>query len=121
MLDNDMKNDELRLRMGELTAEECRVAKAAIKWANRIAADEIERLRKGINDYLTGYYDRPVGRRWREDREPCKHDKCVHDKYMWDECEPCIDMHFENVTKLDNSQPEQQDRKSEAADHIGDD
>ena len=34
MLNPDMSNEELRLHMGELTANECRVAKAAIAWAN---------------------------------------------------------------------------------------
>lgn len=34
MLDPDMPAQELRLHMGELTANEMRVARAAIRWAN---------------------------------------------------------------------------------------
>lgn len=33
-LDPDMPASELRLHMGELSAEEVRVARAAIRWAN---------------------------------------------------------------------------------------
>ena len=75
-------------------------------------AVEIERLRKAINDYLTGDYERPVGKRWRKDAEPCKHDKCVHKKFMWEECEPCIDMHFMSVLKLDNKTQQSQYEKT---------
>jgi hypothetical protein len=34
MLDPDMPTQELRLHMGELTPDEVRVARAAIRWAN---------------------------------------------------------------------------------------
>jgi len=34
MLDPDMPTQELRLHMGELTLDEVRVARAAIRWAN---------------------------------------------------------------------------------------
>lgn len=39
MLDGNMSNDELRLHMGEMTHEECMIARAAIKWANRVASE----------------------------------------------------------------------------------
>lgn len=35
MIDPDMPTQELRLHMGELTNDEVRVARAAIRWANR--------------------------------------------------------------------------------------
>jgi len=56
-----------------------------------------EVLRNGIHDYLEGNYERPVGKRWRKDGEPSKHDLCVHGRYMWEDCEACIDDHFEDV------------------------
>ena len=34
MLDPDMPDQEMRLHMGELTAQEMRTARAAIRWAN---------------------------------------------------------------------------------------
>ncbi|MDE2103482.1 MAG: hypothetical protein KGL39_39945 [Patescibacteria group bacterium] len=34
MLDPDMKTDALLLAMGEMTAQEIRTARAAIRWAN---------------------------------------------------------------------------------------
>lgn len=34
LLNPDMRDDELRLHMGELTASELLVARAAIRWAN---------------------------------------------------------------------------------------
>lgn len=36
MLNPDMSDQELRLHMGELTANEIRVARAAIRWANSV-------------------------------------------------------------------------------------
>ena len=45
MLDTDMPAQALRLHMGEMTAQEERTARAAIRWANAVAAAEIERLR----------------------------------------------------------------------------
>lgn len=37
MLDPDMPAQELRLHMGEMTAQEVRTARAAIRWANQVA------------------------------------------------------------------------------------
>ncbi len=41
-LDPDMPAQSLRLHMGELTAQEVRTARAAIKWANASMLREIE-------------------------------------------------------------------------------
>lgn len=54
-------------------------------------------LEAGIRAYLDGNYERPIGKRYRDDGEPSKHDQCVHRRYMWEDCEPCIDGHFEGV------------------------
>lgn len=56
------------------------------------AAAEIERLRKGIQDYLDGNYDHP-----RKYRAQGPQTKCPHGKLYWDACDGCIDDYF---TKL---------------------
>lgn len=50
------------------------------------AANEIERLRRGIADYLHGDYPRTA-----------KNDKCKHDRYGFEGCENCIDDYFEKL------------------------
>ena len=50
------------------------------------AANEILRLRKGIQDYLDGDYGRDYFRTVR--------DKCPHGLFRWESCENCIDAHF---------------------------
>lgn len=48
-------------------------------------ADEIERLRKGIQSYLDG------------DSQPyfeTKHDKCPHGRFQWEDCGTCTDEYF---------------------------
>lgn len=54
------------------------------------AADEIDRLRKGIQDYLDGDYGR-------DKHFETKHDICPHGHFSWESCEPCIDEHFTAV------------------------
>ena len=46
-LDPDMPVDQLRLHMGELTAQEIRTARAAIRWANKVAQQRLEQM-KGV-------------------------------------------------------------------------
>jgi hypothetical protein len=53
MLDPDMPAQELRLHMGELTAQEERTARAAIRWANALpttpaSEQEVERATMAI-------------------------------------------------------------------------
>lgn len=48
------------------------------------AANEIARLRKGIQDYLDGDYEPKVK----------KIDKCPHGRYGYEACEGCIDAWF---------------------------
>lgn len=60
LLDPDMPAQEVRLHMGEMTAQEERTARAAIRWANSRALAEIERLKdklQGIcQDWFTPCY-----------------------------------------------------------------
>lgn len=42
MIDPDMPAQQLRMHMGEMTAQEMRTAKAAIRWANTTAQQSIE-------------------------------------------------------------------------------
>jgi hypothetical protein len=51
------------------------------------AADEIERLQKGIQDYLNGDYGPAVS----------KGDKCPHGAFGYEACETCIDDYFRKL------------------------
>ncbi len=48
---------------------------------------EIERLRKGIQDYLDGNYPHPRSYRGGDM-------KCPHERYYYEECESCNDEYF---------------------------
>lgn len=65
--------------------------------AMRSAASRIEALESGIHACLEGQYERPVGKVWRKDLEPSKHDQCVHGLWMYEECDACLYDHFEDV------------------------
>jgi len=56
----------------------------------REAADEIERLRKGIQDWLDGNYDHP--RKHRSEIGTCK-----HDVPWYSECTICDCAHFTSL------------------------
>lgn len=58
LLNPDMPDQELRLHMGELTASEIRVARAAIAWAN-------SSLRQDITDILSPVQDYSWAGKWR--------------------------------------------------------
>lgn len=51
---------------------------------------KIERLRKGIQDYLDGNYDN--ARKLRAEHGPQA--KCSHGRFYYEECGECIDRHF---------------------------
>src|SRR5687768_6225016 len=70
------------------------------------AADEIERLRAGIQDYLDGGCDRPGIAR--------KVDKCPHGRFGWEACEGCIDEHFAKVLR-----PVDEQSTAKPADSVG--
>lgn len=42
LLDPDMPAQSLRLHMGEMTPDEMRTARAAIRWANAVARDAMK-------------------------------------------------------------------------------
>jgi hypothetical protein len=68
------------------TPDQVRRARELI--ADRVeAADVIERLRKGIQDYLDGDYEPKIR----------KMDKCQHGLYGYEHCENCSDEHFARV------------------------
>ena len=64
------------------------------------AANEIERLRKGIQDYLDGNYISPRDRRVVGPKE-----KCPHGMFYWDACGSCIDEHFAAVLSPSHQVP----------------
>jgi hypothetical protein len=57
----------------------------AMQEAAHEQAQEVERLRKGIQDYLDGNFGPDF---------PTKHDTCPHKKFGWEDCGQCIDEHF---------------------------
>jgi hypothetical protein len=68
----------MRVDLGDIDIEELEAA-----------ANEIERLRKGIQDYLDGNYANP-----RDGRADGPQTRCPHGMFYWDTCENCIDEHF---------------------------
>ena len=61
--------------------------------ADRIEALEAERdrLREALRKILEGGYPRPLGKPWRMDMASSKHDRCIHDEWMYETCEGCLD------------------------------
>lgn len=56
---------------------------------------ENEKLREALRAIEEGRIARPVGSSYRADGVPSKHDLCVHNVYMYQACESCIDAHIE--------------------------
>lgn len=54
------------------------------------AANEIERLREALRMIADGDVPRQHVVRWRQDGQLSKHDKCPHDKWMYDDCDECV-------------------------------
>lgn len=54
------------------------------------AADTIERLREALRMIADGDVPRQHVVRWRQDGQLSKHDKCPHDKWMYDDCDECV-------------------------------
>jgi hypothetical protein len=52
-------------------------------------AKEVDRLRKGIQDYLDGDYIHP-----RTFRAQGANTTCPHGRYYYEDCGECIDQHF---------------------------
>lgn len=61
--------------------------------ADRIKAlsAENERLREVLTQIEAGTYPRPLGKSWRMDLSSSKHDLCIHDRWMYETCDECLD------------------------------
>ena len=72
--------------------EELREAAKLDPWYYTVneAADEIERLREALRMIADGDVPRQHVIRWRQDGQLSKHDKCPHDKWMYDDCDECV-------------------------------
>ena len=53
-------------------------------------AAEIVKLREALRKIEQGV-PRPVGKSWRVDGRPSKHDECIHGIWMYETCEGCTD------------------------------
>lgn len=54
----------------------------------------IEALTEALEKIREGSIARPLGKHWRADCAPSKHDRCIHEKAMWEDCPQCIDEHI---------------------------
>jgi hypothetical protein len=69
------------------------------EWETLIdARDRIEalqadkaKLRETLKQIEASTYPRPLGKSWRMDLSSSKHDRCIHDEWMYDTCEGCLD------------------------------
>lgn len=50
----------------------------------------ISRLTEALQTIADGDEPRPLGKRYRSDGEPSKHDKCTHGQWMWEDCGSCV-------------------------------
>ena len=50
-----------------------------------------ETLAGALEQIEEGTYPRPLGKPWRMDASSSKHDRCIHDAWMYETCEGCLD------------------------------
>ena len=50
-----------------------------------------ETLAGALEKIAEGAYPRPLGKPWRMDASSSKHDRCIHDAWMYETCEGCLD------------------------------
>lgn len=63
--------------------------------SERIAASEAARdaaiaMREALTKIAEGDEPRPVGKTWNTDGTPSKHDKCIHDVWIYEDCGECV-------------------------------
>jgi hypothetical protein len=57
----------------------------------RVAKADNAKLREAVKEIEASTYPRPLGKSWRMDLSSSKHDRCIHDEWMYDTCEGCLD------------------------------
>ena len=65
------------------------------------AADEIERLRAGIQKLLDEGAPRTVAEPYADDGKPHKGDRCPHGCYTWESCDACTDEYLAGLLAPD--------------------
>ena len=60
----------------------------------RAQSAHIAALEKALREIEEGKIERPILWTYREDGKPSKHDRCIHDVWMYETCEGCIDAHI---------------------------
>ncbi len=92
-----MTDEELIEELSEMGRHPCR-AHLPMGETLRQAADRIEalqadkaKLRETLKQIEASTYPRPLGKSWRMDLSSSKHDRCIHDEWMYDTCEGCLD------------------------------
>lgn len=60
----------------------------------RAQSARIAALEDALREIEEGKIERPILWTYREDGKPSKHDRCIHDVWMYETCEGCIDAHI---------------------------
>lgn len=76
------KEDGLRVRDNRIKLIEAELAKFKAL---------AETLAGALEQIVSGTYPRPLGKPWRMDASSSKHNRCIHDAWMYEICEGCLD------------------------------
>ena len=60
---------------------------------------------EALNRIAEGDEPRPLGKRWRADGAPSKHDQCVHGTWMYETCGDCISNYADSVVRELSTRP----------------
>lgn len=60
----------------------------------RAQSARIAALEDALRPIEEGTIERPILWTYREDGKPSKHDRCIHDVWMYETCAGCIDAHI---------------------------
>lgn len=50
----------------------------------------MDKLLTTLKTIAEGDEPRPIGKVWNSDGKPSKHDKCIHDRWMYEDCGQCV-------------------------------
>ena len=85
---DDFETDDKAAAVIEADREAVRAEQAAELAKFKALA---ETLAGALEQIEEGTYARPLGKPWRMDASSSKHDRCIHDAWMYEACEACID------------------------------
>lgn len=71
------------------------------------AKHDIEKLRNALKTIAVGDWPRTRVEIYREDQQNSKHDKCLHGRRMWEDCDCCAADYAESVLQEEKSHDKQ--------------